>query len=128
MRAVFSRGIARPDPQDIAQASSTLDTTQTPNTICLGNPNLKAEHPNNYDLLFEQYLNPVGIIQAGFFYKQLGNPIVNGQFAESPSLFANQPLPPNSPYVLVSQVQNIGSATFGVLKSAIPSAQAVCRA
>ncbi len=110
LRAVFSRGIARPDPQDIAQASSTLDTTQTPNTISLGNPNLKAEHSNNYDLLFEQYLNPVGIIQAGFFYKQLGDPIVNGQFAESPSLFVNQPLPPNSPYVLVSQVQNIGSA------------------
>ncbi len=110
IRAVFSRGIARPDPQDIAQASSTLDTTQTPNTITLGNPNLKAEHSNNYDLLFEQYLNPVGIIQAGFFYKQLGDPIVNGQFAESPSLFANLPVPPNSPYVLVSQVQNIGSA------------------
>ena len=110
LRAVFSRGIARPDPQDIAQASSTLDTTQTPNVITLGNPNLKAEHSNNYDLLFEQYLNPVGVIQAGFFYKQLGDPIVNGQFAESPSLFANQPIPPNSPYVLVSQVQNIGSA------------------
>jgi TonB-dependent receptor len=110
LRAVFSRGIARPDPQDIAQASSTLDTTQTPNAITLGNPNLKAEHSNNYDLLFEQYLNPVGIIQAGFFYKQLGDPIVNGRFAESPSLFVNQPIPPNSPYVLVSQVQNIGSA------------------
>lgn len=110
IRAVFSRGISRPDPQDIAQASSTLDTTQTPNVISLGNPNLKAEHSNNYDLLFEQYLNPVGILQAGFFYKQLGDPIVNGQFAESPSLFANQPIPPNSPYVLVSQVQNIGSA------------------
>lgn len=110
LRAVFSRGIARPDPQDIAQASSTLDTTQNPNLITLGNPNLKAEHSNNYDLLFEQYLNPVGIIQAGFFYKQLGDPIVNGQFPESPSLFANLPIPPNSPYVLVSQVQNIGSA------------------
>ncbi|HEY1940212.1 MAG TPA: TonB-dependent receptor [Candidatus Angelobacter sp.] len=110
VRAVFSRGLSRPDPQDIAQASSPLDNTQTPNVITLGNPNLKAEHSNNYDLLFEQYLNPVGVIQAGFFYKQLGNPIVNGLFAESPSLFANLPTPPTSPYVLVSQVQNIGSA------------------
>ncbi|HKD79967.1 MAG TPA: TonB-dependent receptor [Candidatus Angelobacter sp.] len=110
IRAVFSRGIARPDPQDIAQANGVLDTTQTPNAITLGNPNLKAEHSNNYDLLFEQFLNPFGMIQAGFFYKQLGDPIVNGQFAENPSLFQNQPLPPTSPYVLVSQVQNIGSA------------------
>ncbi len=108
LRLVYSRGLARPDPQDIAQASSTLDTTPTPNVITLGNPNLKAEHSNNYDLLFEQYLNPVGIIQAGFFYKQLGAPIVNGQFAENPSLFASQN--PTSPFVLVSQVQNIGSA------------------
>ncbi len=107
IRAVFSRGISRPDPQDIAQASSPLDASQVPNLITLGNPNLKAEHSNNYDLLFEQYLNPVGIIQAGFFYKQLGDPIVNGQFAESSSLF---PGADPSTFVLVSQAQNIGSA------------------
>jgi TonB-dependent receptor len=108
LRLVFSRGLSRPDPQDIAQSSSLLDTTQTPNTITLGNANLKAEHSNNYDVLFEQYLNPVGLLQAGFFYKQLSDPIVNGQFAENPALFASQS--PTSPYVLVSQVQNIGSA------------------
>lgn len=108
LRLVYSRGISRPDPQDIAQVSSTLDTSQAPNLITLGNPNLKAEHSNNYDVLFEQYLNPVGMIQAGFFYKDLSDPIVNGQFAESPSLFASQGA--NSPYVLVSQIQNIGSA------------------
>jgi TonB-dependent receptor len=106
LRAVFSRGIARPDPQDIAQASSPLDTTQTPNVVSINNPNLKAEHSNNYDLLFEQYLNPVGMIQAGFFYKQLSDPIVNGLFAENPSLFPGA----TSPFVLVSEVQNIGSA------------------
>ena len=106
VRAVFSRGISRPDPQDIAQASSPLDITQTPNVVGIGNPNLKAEHSNNYDLLFEQYLNPVGVIQAGVFYKQLSDPIVNGQFAESPTLFPGA----TSPYVLVSQVENIGSA------------------
>jgi TonB-dependent receptor len=110
LRLVFSRGIARPDPQDIAQASSPLDTTVQPNMISINNPNLKAEHSNNYDLLFEQYLNPVGMIQAGFFYKQLSDPIVNGQFPESPSLFPNPGNPPNSPFVLVSQVENIGSA------------------
>lgn len=108
LRLVYSRGLSRPNPQDIAQASGPLDNTQTPNTITISNPNLKAEHSNNYDLLFEQYLNPLGLIQAGFFYKDLSDPIVNGQFPESPALFASQS--PNSPYVLVSQVQNIGSA------------------
>ncbi|HEY6271529.1 MAG TPA: TonB-dependent receptor, partial [Terriglobales bacterium] len=106
LRAVFSRGLSRPDPQDIAQASSPLITTQAPNTISINNPNLKAEHSNNYDLLFEQYLNPVGMIQVGYFYKQLSDPIVNGQFSESPTLFPGA----TSPFVLVSQVENIGSA------------------
>jgi TonB-dependent receptor len=106
IRLVYSRGLSRPDPQDIAQAASPLINTQSPNTISINNPNLKAEHSNNYDLLFEKYLNPVGMIQAGFFYKQLSSPIVNGQFAESPTLFPGA----NSPFVLVSQVENIGSA------------------
>lgn len=106
LRAVFSRGLSRPDPQDIAQASSPLINTVQPNTVSINNPNLRAEHSNNYDLLFEQYLNPVGMIQAGYFYKQLSDPIVNGQFAESPSLFPGA----TSPFVLVSQVENIGSA------------------
>jgi TonB-dependent receptor len=106
LRAVFSRGISRPDPQDIAQAASPLDTTVKPNVVSINNPNLKAEHSNNYDLLFEQYLNPVGMIQAGYFYKQLSDPIVNGLFAESPSLFPGA----TSPFVQVSEVQNIGSA------------------
>jgi TonB-dependent receptor len=108
LRAVFSCGLSRPDPQDISQSATTLDTSQSPNLIQLGNPNLKAEHSNNYDLLFEQYLKPVGILQAGVFFKQLRDPIVNGLFPESPSLFASQG--PTSPYVLVQQVQNIGSA------------------
>jgi len=106
LRAVFSRGISRPDPQDIAQAASPLDTTQSPNVISINNPNLKAEHSNNYDLLFEQYLNPVGMIQAGYFYKQLSDPIVNGLFAESPTLFPGA----TSKFVQVSEVQNAGSA------------------
>ena len=31
--------------------------------------------PTNYDLLFEQYLRPLGLIQAGFFYKDISDPI-----------------------------------------------------
>jgi len=106
LRLVYSRALARPDPQDIAQAASPLDTTNSPNTISIGNPSLKAEHSNNYDLLFEQYLNPVGVIQAGFFYKDLSDPIVNGVFAQSPTLFPGA----TSPFVKVSEVQNVGSA------------------
>ena len=42
----------------------------------IGNPNELPTHANNYDLLLEQQLKPFGLIQTGFFYKQLTNPIV----------------------------------------------------
>jgi TonB-dependent receptor len=112
LRVAYSRGIARPNPQDIAQVNGVLDNTLSPNAITLGNPNLKAEHSDNFDLLFEQYLNPVGSIQAGFFYKRLTDPIVNGQFDLSPTLFANQPNPVNSAFVLAQQPLNVGSANL----------------
>jgi TonB-dependent receptor len=106
LRVAYSRGIARPNPQDLAQASTPIDVSQTPNLINLGNPNLKAEHSDNFDVLFEQYLNPVGSIQAGFFYKRLSDPIVNSLLAENQNLFPGA----TSPFVLVSQTQNAGSA------------------
>jgi TonB-dependent receptor len=110
LRVAYSRGLARPNPQDIAQVNGTLDNTVKPNVVSLGNPNLKAEHSDNFDLLWEQYLNPVGSIQAGFFYKNLTDPIVNGTFVLSPSQFANSPLPVTSPFVKASQPLNVGSA------------------
>ena len=101
LRLVYSSALARPDPQDIAQAVSPVDTTQTPPTVSLGNPNLKAEHANNYDALYEHYLNPLGIFQAGFFYKDISDPII-----------ATQVIPTTGPYAgyMVSQPGNAGSA------------------
>jgi TonB-dependent receptor len=73
IRAVYGRGIARPNFADLPP---TFNTQNNPgNEVDVGNPFLKPTHANNYDLLYEQYLKPLGLIQAGFFYKQLSNPI-----------------------------------------------------
>jgi TonB-dependent receptor len=53
----------------------TEDLTTNPPTVSIGNPNLRPEHANNYDVLYEQYLKPFGKIEGGFFYKQLSSPI-----------------------------------------------------
>ncbi len=79
LRLVYSRGFSRPDPQDIAQALS-VDNTANPILVTLGNPNLKPELADNVDLLFEHYLNPFGIITAGYFYKNLTDPIISHTF------------------------------------------------
>ena len=46
------------------------------NSISVGNPDLKPTHANNFDLLYEHYLKPLGILQAGFFYKDISDPII----------------------------------------------------
>ena len=106
LRLVFSRGVARPDPQDIVQALS-YDASTTPEPVTLGNTNLKPEHANNYDLLYERYLKPLGLIQAGYFYKDLTDPIA--QFTHTTTIQPNPALPTATSYQ-VTQAGNAGSA------------------
>ncbi len=73
LRAVYSRGVARPDPYQLVPYI-TEDSTASPIAVTIGNPSLRPEHANNYDLLYEDYLHPLGLIQAGFFFKQLTAP------------------------------------------------------
>jgi TonB-dependent receptor len=74
IRAVYARAISRPNPYDMVPYVTQDQSTQ-PITISVGNPNLKPEHANDYDVLYEHYLKPYGELQAGFFYKQLSQPI-----------------------------------------------------
>lgn len=76
LRVAYGMGIARPNFQDIApfhyfdQSASQPQTSQ-------GNPDLKPTHAQNFDILAEHYFGPVGLIQGGFFYKALSDPIYN---------------------------------------------------
>src|SRR5208337_3710049 len=54
LRVVYGRGLARPDPQDVTAAYGQVDTTTTPVIVSVGNPNLKSEYANNYDVLYER--------------------------------------------------------------------------
>ena len=75
LRLVYGRGLSRPQFSDLVPFAS-IQPGGVRTTSSIGNPNLKAEHANNVDLLYEQNLNPVGLIQAGVFYKNLSDPIV----------------------------------------------------
>ena len=108
LRVVYSRGLARPNPSDIAQAGQ-IDPTVTPVAISLGNPNLKAEVADNFDLLFEHYLNSFGMLQAGYFYKHLNDPIVSEQFLINTGTFLGFDCQTGGP-CQVSQSVNAGSA------------------
>ena len=74
IRAVYGRGISRPDPYQLVPYI-TEDQSTTPYTIGIGNTAIVAEHANDYDLLYEKYLPSVGLIEGGYFYKQITKPI-----------------------------------------------------
>ena len=74
LRLSYGRGIARPNFADLPPSGS-VDFTASPHTAAVGNPNLIPTHAHNFDILIEHYLKTVGIIQAGWFYKALSDPI-----------------------------------------------------
>jgi TonB-dependent receptor len=106
LRLVYGRGLARPNPEDITKAVGQPVLNQTPITISLGNPNLKSEQANNYDVLYERTLSHTGLLQAGYFYKDLTEPIATEEFYST----ATFPHVPAGTRVLVSQPINAGSA------------------
>ncbi len=79
LRAVYARGISRPNQYDLVPY--VTPTGNTPVVADVGSPTELPTHANNYDLLLEQELKPFGLIQTGFFYKQLTNPIVTANVA-----------------------------------------------
>ena len=73
LRAAYGMGIARPRFADLPPTIVENDTP--PLSVSVGNPALRPTKANNYDLLAEHYLKPVGLIQAGVFYKDMSDPI-----------------------------------------------------
>jgi TonB-dependent receptor len=119
LRLAYSRGLSRPDPQDIAQAVTFTTNTGAPgsqkNTASLGNPNLKAETADSFDVLVEHYLNPFGIVSAGYFYKRLTDPIVTqSQVVQN---FTPSPIAPTGTYT-VTQPINAGDAWISGFEAA----------
>jgi TonB-dependent receptor len=68
LRAAITRSLARPNFEDMAPwRLLNLEDDE----VELGNPELDVTTAWNFDLMWEKYLEPVGIISAGAFYKDL---------------------------------------------------------
>ncbi|PXX17181.1 TonB-dependent receptor [Nitrosomonas ureae] len=72
LRAGFSQTLSRPDFRELSIAPFTDINT---NQETIGNPNLKQTAITNWDVRWEYYLSPSENIFAGFFWKDLTNPI-----------------------------------------------------
>src|ERR1700730_12901060 len=105
VRAVYGMGIARPNFGDLPPFVLEQDRRRT---ISVGNPALKPTRANNFDLLLERFLQPVGVVQTGLFYKALTNPIYgNVQTTVTSGTFAGytQSQPVNGPSAHVGGVE-----------------------
>jgi TonB-dependent receptor len=88
LRGNYSQGIARPNIGDLVPTTIVDPNAQpSPGVVTQGNPNLKPTKANNYDILIEHFFQPLGILQAGYFYKQLSDPI----YATASTIPAGQP-------------------------------------
>jgi TonB-dependent receptor len=108
LRLSYGMGIARPNFGDQAPFRSVDPNANPTVPVSAGNPNLKPTHAQNFDVLVEHYFKPLGVIQGGFFYKALTNPIypsvqipiTSGQFAGK-----NESLPENGPNAHITGVE-----------------------
>jgi TonB-dependent receptor len=75
VRLVYGMGIARPNFGDLPPYVLESDKKKS---ISVGNPALLPTRANNFDVLVERFFEPLGVVQAGAFYKALKDPIYGG--------------------------------------------------
>jgi TonB-dependent receptor len=68
LRAAVTRSLARPNFEDMAPWRFV---NREDEEIEMGNPDLDVTTAWNLDLMWEKYLQPIGIFSAGVFYKDL---------------------------------------------------------
>jgi TonB-dependent receptor len=79
LRAAATRSLARPNYRDLVPYRSFDDSA---NTLQLGNPDLRPTLSWNADIMAEKYLQSIGIVSAGFFYKDLKDYIYTYTFPQ----------------------------------------------
>ena len=99
VRVVYSRGLARPDFQDLVPFTSAPSAGSAQVSETRGNPNLLSEYADDIDLLYDNNLTRVGLLQAGFFYKNLSNPIIQTITQIPGPIFLTQSLNAGSAYI-----------------------------
>jgi TonB-dependent receptor len=106
LRVAYGMGIARPNFSDLPP-HLTFDPTAHFAQVTAGNPNLNPTHAQDFDVAVSKYLKPFGVIEAGFFYKYLTDPIytvtsplTTGQFAGNV-----ESLPINGPHAYIAGLE-----------------------
>lgn len=76
VRASYTKTLARPKYSHLVPGS-TINRSESPVEVFVGNADLKPIISNNYDLSAEYYFKSVGLVSASLFYKRVNDYIVN---------------------------------------------------
>lgn len=97
-RAAYSTGISRPNFTDLAPFRIVEDRATGAGTVEWGNPDLEPAYAHNFDLLLEYYIEPLGLISGGVFYKDISDPIftATSRVASGPFAGFEQTRPENA--------------------------------
>lgn len=68
VRFGYSKGITRPE---LASLNPTLVLDVNSGNGSLGNPDLRPQKADSFDLSFEHYFSPINYVSAGLFYKKI---------------------------------------------------------
>ncbi|WP_313806583.1 TonB-dependent receptor [Sphingobium sp.] len=68
VRFGYGKGITRPD---LGALNPTLVIDSNVGTGSIGNPDLRPQKADSFDLSFEHYFSPVNYVSAGLFYKKI---------------------------------------------------------
>ncbi len=85
-RAAYFKSLMRPDYNQLTGGLSTSNETGTePFAFTIKNIDLQPETADNFELGFEKYFEPVGVISANFFYKKIHDIQVANSFFIDPA-------------------------------------------
>ena len=71
-RGAITRGISRPNYRDnVPRVGENSDGDREVIDVVRGNPDLRPTLANNFDAALEYYFEPLGLVSAGVFYKDL---------------------------------------------------------
>ena len=104
-RLAYTTGYSRPNAIDLVPKTSR---NLNAGVITVGNPDLKASYSHNLDIMGEHYLKNVGLISAGFFFKNID------QFhylSQMPLPTDNRYYYDDSPYTMLRKQMNGKTAT-----------------
>lgn len=82
LRFAYTSTFARANFSDL-NPGENIDMTQAIPTITRGNTDLKPTKSNNFDIMYENYFDNLGIISGGIFYKQLKDVVFSNRSIEN---------------------------------------------